>query len=118
MRAALQPGCRSEHPSAYLSGWRAGERENPETPQKLVFAWYLRQVGLAREPVSPWECSRATHSTLPNDSPFRAGGLCIFMRCARVREQVVPVLGGLESAAALLAGHAPGVAVGVAAVLW
>ena len=38
--------------------------------------------------------------------------------CARVREQVVPVLGGLESAAALLAGHAPGVAVGVAAVLW
>eukprot|EP00752_Nemacystus_decipiens_P012653 g11207.t1 len=32
--------------------------------------------------------------------------------------EVVPVLGGLESAAALAAGHAPGVAVGIAAVLW
>eukprot|EP00903_Cladosiphon_okamuranus_P018796 g17291.t1 len=32
--------------------------------------------------------------------------------------EVIPVLGGLESVAALLAGHAPGVAVGVAAVLW
>ncbi|CAN0274802.1 unnamed protein product, partial [Hapterophycus canaliculatus] len=32
--------------------------------------------------------------------------------------QVVPVLGGLESALALFAGHGPGVAVGVATVLW
>lgn len=33
-------------------------------------------------------------------------------------DQVVPVIGGLEAAAALYAGHMPGVFVGAATVLW
>lgn len=44
--------------------------------------------------------------------------LCLSGTTTTHARQVVPVLGGVESAAALLAGHAPGVAVGVATVLW